>query len=98
MLQVSDLFLRRVERSQVGVERAATAGESEFDCLRNRRAEAATLVDSTLEPRTVTSDDVIDHIIAPITYRAIYLPWTLTDSTAAGLVDDLFRPPSAAGK
>jgi len=43
---------------------AATAGQSEFDCLRNRRAEAATLVESALEPRTVTSDDVIDHIIA----------------------------------
>ena len=69
-----------------------------FDCLRNRLAEAATLVESALEPRTVTSDDVIDHIIAPIIYRAIYLPWTLTDSTAAGLVDDLFRPPRAAGK
>jgi AcrR family transcriptional regulator len=77
---------------------AATAGESEFDCLRNRRAEAATLVVNALEPRAVTSDDVIDHIIAPIIYRAIYLPWTLTDSTAAGLVDDLFRPPRAAGK
>jgi hypothetical protein len=71
---------------------AATAGQSEFDCLRNCRAEAATLLASALEPRTVTSDDVIDHIIAPITYRAIYLPWTLTDSTAAGLVEDLFRP------
>jgi AcrR family transcriptional regulator len=75
---------------------AATAGESEFDCLRNRRAEAATLLDSAPQPRTITSDDVIDHIIAPITYRAIYLPWTLTDSTAAGLVDDLFRPPGPA--
>ena len=77
---------------------AATAGQSEFDCLRNRRAEAATLVENALEPRAVTSDDVIDHIIAPIIYRAVYLPWTLTDSTAAGLLEDLFRPPSTAEK
>jgi hypothetical protein len=28
----------------------------------------------------------------------IYMPWTLTDSTAADLVDDLFRLPRAAGK
>jgi hypothetical protein len=28
----------------------------------------------------------------------IYMPWTLTDSIAADLVDDLFRPPRAAGK
>jgi AcrR family transcriptional regulator len=77
---------------------AATAGESESDCLRNRRAEAAALVERAPEPRTVTSDDVIDHIVAPIIYRVIFLPWTLTDSTVAGLVDDLFRPPRAAGK
>jgi AcrR family transcriptional regulator len=77
---------------------AATAGESESDCLRNRRAEAATLVESAPEPRTVTSDDVIDHMVAPIIYRVIFLPWTLTDSTAADLVDDLFRTPRAAGK
>ena len=77
---------------------AATAGESEFGCLRNRRAEAATLVESALEPRAVTSDDVLDHIIAPIIYRAIYLPWTLTDSTAADLVADLFHPTRPAGK
>jgi AcrR family transcriptional regulator len=77
---------------------AATAGQSEFDCLRNRRAEAATLIENARDPQTVTSDDVLDHIIAPIIYRAIYLPWTLTDSTAAGLVADLFRPPRAGGK
>jgi AcrR family transcriptional regulator len=69
---------------------AATAGETESDCLRNRRAEAATLVESAPEPRTITSDDVIDHVVAPIIYRVIFLPWTLTDATAADLVDDLF--------
>jgi AcrR family transcriptional regulator len=77
---------------------AATVGEKESDCLRNRRAEAATLLESAPEPQTITSGDVIDHIVAPIIYRVIYMPWTLTDSTAADLVDDLFRLPRAAGK
>jgi AcrR family transcriptional regulator len=77
---------------------AATAGEGESDCLRNRRAEAATLVEFAPEPHAVTSDDVIDHVVAPIIYRVIFLPWTLTDSTAADLVDDLFRSARAAAK
>jgi hypothetical protein len=34
---------------------------------------------------------VINHVVAPIIYRVIFLPWTLTDSTAADFVDDLFR-------
>jgi hypothetical protein len=36
-------------------------------------------------------DDVIDHIIAPIVYRVIFLPWTLSDDTAAALVERLFK-------
>jgi AcrR family transcriptional regulator len=77
---------------------AATAGESESDCLRNRRAEAATLIGSAPGSRAVTSDEVIDHVVAPIIYRVIFLPWTLTDSTAAGLVGDLFHLSRSAGK
>jgi AcrR family transcriptional regulator len=69
---------------------AATAGETESDCLRDRRAEAAMLVEHALEPRTVTSDDVINHVVAPIIYRVIFLPWTLDESTAAALVEELF--------
>jgi hypothetical protein len=41
---------------------------------------------------------VADLAVGQAVYRAIYLPWTLTDSTAAGLVEDLFRPPSTAEK
>jgi hypothetical protein len=77
---------------------AATVGESESDCLRNRRAEAATLIGSAPESRAVTSDAVTDHVVAPIICRVIFLPWTLTDSTAAGLVDDLFHLSRSAGK
>lgn len=67
---------------------AASAGEQESDCLRDRRAEAAALVAGS---QAVTGDDVINHVIAPIIYRVIFLPRTLTDSTAAAFVDDLFH-------
>ena len=68
---------------------ASSAGERESDCLRDRRAEAGRLVaaDST----DLTSDDVLNHVIAPIIYRVIFLPWTLTDSTAADLVGEFLR-------
>lgn len=65
---------------------AASAGEQESDCLRDRRAEVATL---TAAGREITVDDVVDHVLAPIIYRVIFLPWTLTDTTAADLVDAL---------
>ena len=39
----------------------------------------------------ITADDVLDHVLAPIIYRVIFLPWTLTDTTVADLVDGLFR-------
>jgi AcrR family transcriptional regulator len=68
---------------------AATAGESESDCLRNRRAEATAFVAGAVDA-PVTADQVIDHLVAPIIHRVIFLPWTLDDSTADRLVDDLF--------
>ena len=68
---------------------AATAGESESDCLRNRRAEATMFVDRAVNP-AVTADQVIDHLVAPIIYRVIFLPWTLDEATADRLVADLF--------
>jgi hypothetical protein len=39
----------------------------------------------------VTGDEVIDHLVAPIIYRVIFLPWTLTEDTVPVLVDHLFR-------
>ncbi|WP_344406753.1 TetR/AcrR family transcriptional regulator [Dactylosporangium fulvum] len=68
---------------------AATAGERESDCLRNRRAEATMLVDRAGPGSPVTADEVIDGVIAPIAYRAIFLPWTLDEATAGRLVDRL---------
>jgi AcrR family transcriptional regulator len=75
---------------------AASAGEQESDCLRDRRAEATALVGSLPAPAGLTDDDVLNHIVAPIIYRTIFLPWTLTDSTAADLVDALLRTTPAA--
>ncbi|WP_188675544.1 TetR/AcrR family transcriptional regulator [Subtercola lobariae] len=68
---------------------AATAGESESDCLRNRRAEATMFVARTPNP-PVTADQVIDHLVAPIIYRVIFLPWSIDGTTADRLVAELF--------
>jgi AcrR family transcriptional regulator len=69
---------------------AAVAGESESDCLRNRRAEATLFVEKS-GSTSVTADQVINHLVAPIIYRVIFLPWTLTDATADELVAELFE-------
>lgn len=69
---------------------AASAGETESDCTRNRRAEAWMMVGRYGATSPVTPDEVLDHLVAPIIYRVIFLPWTLDDSTADGLVERLF--------
>jgi hypothetical protein len=69
---------------------AASAGETESDCLRNRRAEAGMMVERYGAQSPVTPDEVIDHLVAPIIYRVIFLPWTLDDATADALVERLF--------
>ncbi|SDY70337.1 TetR/AcrR family transcriptional regulator [Herbiconiux ginsengi] len=68
---------------------AAVAGDRESDCLRNRRAEATMFVERHPESE-LSADRVIDHLVAPIVYRAIFLPWTLDDDTANRLVTELF--------
>jgi AcrR family transcriptional regulator len=62
---------------------SASAGERETDCLRNRRAEALEIVGETA---ALTADEVIDGIVGPIVYRAIFLPWTLDDDLPVRLV------------
>jgi AcrR family transcriptional regulator len=69
---------------------AASAGLTESDCTRNRRAEAGMMVERYGAYSPVTADDVLDQLVAPIIYRVIFLPWTLDDTTADGLVDRLF--------
>lgn len=74
---------------------AAVAGDRESDCMRNRRAEATLFVERHPEPE-VTADAVIDHLVAPIAYRAIFMPWTLDDGTADRLVSELFADRSGS--
>ncbi|WP_327319817.1 TetR family transcriptional regulator [Streptomyces sp. NBC_01235] len=66
---------------------AAAAGESESDCLRDRRAEAAAF--AARPGSAFSSDQVIDRVVAPIIYWVIFLPWTLPDIDARTYVDDL---------
>jgi AcrR family transcriptional regulator len=69
---------------------AAVAGDDESDCLRGRLAEAAILVQRAGRTAAVSAQDVIDHVLAPIMYRVIFLPSTLTDDYAQRLTDNLF--------
>nr|WSY48894.1 TetR/AcrR family transcriptional regulator [Streptomyces sp. NBC_00886] len=66
---------------------AAAAGESESDCLRDRRAEAAEF--AARPGSAFNGDDVIDRVVAPIIYRVIFLPWTLSEVDARTYVDEL---------
>lgn len=69
---------------------ASSAGERQSDCLRNRRTEAGMLLERH-PGASLTVDEIIDVVIAPIVYRVIFLPWTLDDGTADRLVARLFQ-------
>ncbi len=69
---------------------AAAAGDDESDCLRVRLDEAARLVERAGDEAAVTTSDVVDGILAPIIYRIIFLPSTLTDDYAKSLTDTVF--------
>src|SRR6476620_3046108 len=79
---------------------AAVAGDDESDCLHGRLDEAALLVEREGDDSAVSAQDVIDHVLAPIIYRVIFLPSTLTDDYAQRLTDTLFanRQRSAKSK
>ncbi|XUL91420.1 TetR/AcrR family transcriptional regulator [Streptomyces galilaeus] len=66
---------------------AAAAGDSESDCLRDRRTEAAGF--AARPGSTFTGDEVIDRVVAPIIYRVVFLPWTLAEVDARTYVDQL---------
>jgi len=76
---------------------AAVAGDDESDCLHGRLDEAAILVNRARDAADVSAQDVIDHVLAPIIYRVIFLPATLTEDYAQRLTDTLFADrPSAS--
>lgn len=68
---------------------AAGAGDTMTDCLRNRRAEAAAMLELHKPNPRPTVEEIVDQLIAPVVYRAIFLPWTLDDTVAARLVRQL---------
>lgn len=69
---------------------AAVAGDDESDCLHGRLDEAAILVERAGHNAAVSAQDVIDHVLAPIIYRVIFLPSTLTEDYAQRLTATLF--------
>jgi len=76
---------------------AAVAGDDESDCLHGRLDEAAILVQRAGDAADVAAQDVIDHVLAPIIYRVIFLPATLTEDYGQRLTDTLFADrPSAS--
>ena len=68
---------------------ASVAGETDSDCLRNRRGEVEVLLGQG-NSEGFTAEQVMDHVVAPIVYRVIFHPWDLDDRTAEKLVADLF--------
>ena len=76
---------------------AAVAGDDESDCLHGRLDEAEILVQRAGDAADVSAQDVIDHVLAPIIYRVIFLPATLTEDYGQRLTDTLFADrPSAS--
>jgi len=77
---------------------AAVAGDDESDCLHGRLDEAAILVQRAGDAADVSAQDVIDHVLAPIIYRVIFLPSTLTEDYAQRLTDTLLANRRRSGK
>jgi AcrR family transcriptional regulator len=69
---------------------SATAGDAESDCLRGLLDEAARLVAQAGVDAGVSAQDVVDGVLAPVMYRIIFLPASLSDDYAHGLTDKLF--------
>jgi AcrR family transcriptional regulator len=83
---------------------AALANSGQSDCTVNRRNEAGAFVDryrsraaekvaeqAKVDESVPTADQIINYIVAPITYRAIFAPEPLHDDDVDALVDDLFH-------
>jgi AcrR family transcriptional regulator len=66
------------------------AGEVDSDCLRGHLDEARRLVEHAGPNAPVSGEDVIDGVLAPVMYRIIFLPFTLSDDYAQCLTNRLF--------
>ncbi|WP_394788711.1 TetR/AcrR family transcriptional regulator [Rhodoferax sp.] len=71
---------------------AALASDAETDCLRNRKAEADILVQRAQDrgEAVPSTQQVIDHVVAPIVFRLIFGATAVKPMLAQQLVDELF--------
>lgn len=70
---------------------AALAGDEDADCTAQWRAEAAALIDaSSTSPPQIRAQDLTDHVLAPIVYRAVFSHSPMDDAAVTRLVDDAF--------
>ena len=71
---------------------ALANGDSDTDCLRNRRKEALALVEQAHArgERAPEPQQVIDHLIAPIVFRLVFGGDPVKPELAGRLVDELF--------
>lgn len=77
---------------------ALANGDSDTDCLRNRRKEALTLVEQAHArgEHAPEAQQVIDHLIAPIVFRLVFGGDPVKPALAAQLVEELFALSSAS--
>jgi AcrR family transcriptional regulator len=68
---------------------AATSGSRMSDCLRDRCNEAAHIIGAAEDITDIDVDQVLNHLVAPIIYRVIFLPWTIEPSLVPQLVSNL---------
>lgn len=85
------VHLSRPETAALLRAGAARAGDEINDCTQKRRIEAGLLVERAIahgQP-ALSVDQVINHVVAPITYRAIFTPETLSAQIVQQLVADI---------
>jgi AcrR family transcriptional regulator len=69
---------------------SANAGEEQSDCLRGLLDEVSRLVERAGKKAPVTADEVVNGVLAPVMYRIIFMPASLTDDYAERLTAKLF--------
>lgn len=77
---------------------ALANGDSDTDCLRNRRKEALALVEqaNARGEHAPQAQQVIDHLIAPIVFRLVFGGEPVKPELALRLVDELFAISSSS--
>lgn len=75
---------------------AALAGDEGQDCTAQWREEATSLVAAASDPG-IHPRDLVDHVLAPIVYHAIFSSTPITDADVQALVDDALSIARAQG-